>query len=345
MGMTAFTVDVPAGWKFVGTILRPAGCHGPAMPAAGLSYTSLSPDGITAFETLPGVSWTWTSNGYNMLGPKCPSNMDIATADAFLLNIAIPNLHPNAKVVAILPNPQRLLDAIAKNNEQGAAQLRSYGLRGRVINDFGTVRIAYERNGQPVEEIVGAGIRCQETEVTPPMQRPRTQRTCYSMGTLIKRAPKGYLDALKQVPPPEINNDWDARVSQDMKAHFQQFQEASNRQFQAIQQHFQQQTQQMLQNGQRFNEQLKSSTNSAMRADAAHQNAMDDAAHQTALHSLDRQTFINPTTGQKIEASSEFNHQWVSSDNSTLIQTQDPSFDPNGTVYPVSQSWTELVPQ
>jgi len=48
-------------------------------------------------------------------------------------------------------------------------------------------------------------------------------------------------------------------------------------------------------------------------------------------------------TGQVIEASNQYNHQWISSDGSTLIQTNDHSFDPNGVVNPVSTSWTELV--
>ena len=75
------------------------------------------------------------------------------------------------------------------------------------------------------------------------------------------------------------------------------------------------------------------------------QNAIDQSAHATALYSLDRQDFKNPATGQTIEASNEYNHQWLSSDGSTLIQTQDHNFDPNGQVYPGSQSWTELVPK
>jgi hypothetical protein len=35
----------------------------------------------------------------------------------------------------------------------------------------------------------------------------------------------------------------------------------------------------------------------------------------------------------------------MSSDGSTLIQTNDHPYDPNGQVYPISQSWTELVPK
>ena len=48
--------------------------------------------------------------------------------------------------------------------------------------------------------------------------------------------------------------------------------------------------------------------------------------------------------GQIIQASSYYDHQWLSSDGKTLIQTND-TLDPNGVVYPVSQSWTELVPK
>lgn len=40
-----------------------------------------------------------------------------------------------------------------------------------------------------------------------------------------------------------------------------------------------------------------------------------------------------------------YDHQWMSSDGSTLVQTDNPNLDPNGLVYPVSQSWTELVPR
>jgi hypothetical protein len=101
----------------------------------------------------------------------------------------------------------------------------------------------------------------------------------------------------------------------------------------------------MLANGRAQNAARAEGTRRAMANDAATQNAIDASAHATALYSLDRQDFKNPNTGQTIEASSQFNHQWISSDGSTLIQTNDHSFDPNGQVYPVSQSWSELVPQ
>ena len=354
-GMTAFTMDVPAGWKFVGTIWRPGGCHPPPTPASGLSYTAQSPDGVTAFVTLPGVSWTWTSNGSNVLGPKCPSTINIDTAAGLLLNIAVPNLHPDAKAVVVVPLPQKLQAAITANNEQNAAKVRGYGLQGtRQFQDAAQVRVEYERNGQQVEESEFAVVDCLQSQVAAmpgglgqPWHPAYTKRTCSSRGTMITRAPKGHLDevlAHSTVSSPQINKEWDDRVIHDMTTSFQQMQAASNQEFLAIQAHFKAQTQQMNNQAEQFRAQQQASTDAAMQNDRNTQAGIDHAAHQTVLYSLDRQTFVNPSTGQKIEASSQYNHQWMSSDGSTLIQTQDRTYDPNGQVYPVSQSWTELVP-
>ena len=352
-GMTAFTIEVPSGWKFAGMILRPGGCHPPPTPASGLSYTSQSPDGMTAFVTLPGVSWTWTSNGTNIMGPKCPSTMNIDTAAGLLLNIAVPNLHPDAKKVTVVPLAKNLLDAIAANNQKSAESLTGYGLKGRQFQDAAQVRVEYDRNGQQVEEAEFAVIDCLETQVAAmPLgygrSRPGyTKRTCSSRGTMITRTAKGHLDELmaKSNPYPQINPEWDQRVIHDMTANFQQAQAASNQLFQQNMANFKAQGDARLAAGRAFQQNLQDSTNHAIGADRARQDGIDASAHATALYSLDQQEFRNPATGQIVQASNQYNHQWMSSDGSTLIQTNDHTLDPNGVVYPVSQSWTELVPK
>jgi hypothetical protein len=345
-GSTAFTLDVPTGWKFAGTILRPGGCHPPAYPAAGLSYTSLGPDGVSAFEQLPGVSWTWASNGYNFMGAKCPSNMKIDSAAGFLLNIAVPTLHPDAKSVTMLPLDSKFQAALVTNSQQATDQLRRNGLQGKAFQDAAQVRVEFERNGQQLEELEFAVIDCQEAQAQAAMGRPYTRLICNSRGTAIMRAPMGHLDDLRAHKPAfqQINQAWDQRVIHDMQSNFQQMQEASNRQFQAMTQHYADVNQNLLARSRAQDAQRAAGTAAAMRADANTQAAIDHSAQRTVQYSLDRQTFINPSTGQKIEASSEYNHQWLSSDGSTLIQTQNPSLDPNGVVYPVQQSWTELIP-
>jgi hypothetical protein len=345
-GMTAFTIDVPNGWKFAGTILRPGGCHAPAYPAAGLSYAELGPDGVSAYMVLPGVSWTGSSNGYNFQGQKCPSNINIDSAAGFLLNIAVPILHPYAQTVTVVPLDPKFEAALAANSEQATTNLRRNGIQGKAIQDAARVHVEYELNGQLVDEAVFATVNCQETQAQATMGRPYTRLICNSTGTSIIRAPKGHLDEITAHKPAlqQINNEWNQRVIQDMTSKFQQLQEASNRQFQEMTQHYAEVNQNLLARSRAADAQRAAGTASAMRNDANTQSAIDNAAHQTSLYSLDRQTFINPSTGQKIEASNQYNHQWMSSDGSTLIQTQDHSLDPNGSVYPVSQSWVELIP-
>ena len=344
--VTAFTIDVPNGWKSAGTILRPGGCHAPAYPAAGLSYAELSPDGVSAYMVLPGVSWTGSSSGYNFQGQNCPSNINIDSAAGFLLNIAVPILHPYAKSATIAPLDPKFQAALAANSEQATANLRRNGLQGKAIQDAARVQVEYELNGQMVDEMLYALVNCQQTQAQATMGRPYTRLICSTTGTSIIRAPKGHLDEMIAHKPAvqQINNEWNQRVMQDMTSKFQQFEEASNYQFQQMTQHYAQVNQNLLDRSRQQDAQRAAGTAKAMQADANAQSAIDNAAHQTSLYSLDRQTFINPSTGQKIEASNQYNHQWMSSDGSTLIQTQDHSLDPNGSVYPVSQSWVELIP-
>jgi hypothetical protein len=130
-----------------------------------------------------------------------------------------------------------------------------------------------------------------------------------------------------------------------MTTRFQQMRAASDQQFQQNMANFKAQGEARLAAGRAFQQSLRESTDRALATDRAQQAAIDASAHATVLHSLDQQEFRNPTTGQIVQASSQYSHQWMSSDGSTLIQTNDHTLDPNGSVYPVSQSWTELVPK
>jgi hypothetical protein len=178
------------------------------------------------------------------------------------------------------------------------------------------------------------------------------RRTCSSRNTQISRAPRGRLDEFLESPQLQslnksfqVNHEWTDRLAREDQAAFEKFQAANNALFQAGLERSRQQNAQLLANGQKFQDNMRASTNAAMANDQQRQNAIDASAHATALNSLDRQEFKNPSTGQTIEASNQYSHQWMSSDGSTLIQTNDHSYDPNGQVYPVSQSWTELVPK
>jgi hypothetical protein len=356
--MTAYTMEIPSDWKFAGTIARPAGCHATGA-AGGLKYTAESPDGLTALVRLPGVTWSSsTSEQVRKIAEQqqhCP-NIDIDSAASFVVNIAVPNLHPHAKIVSVgplLPEGQAALAKQLENQNEQNAKIAPQFRPQNVTLEGARVRVQYERDGHPFEEIVMSVVQCSVRHQNAMFRMPASDtRSCTSRGTGIYRAPQGQLDAVLARPEFKamektltINSAWDYHAAQDQMAKFQQFQAADNARFQANLKANQAQFDQRIQQQKQFDANLRASSDRAIAQDRARQDAIDASAHNMVNYSLDRQDFKNPNTGQTITASSQYNHQWISSDGSTLIQTNDHTLDPNGVVYPVSQSWTELVPK
>jgi len=353
--MTAVTLEIPADWKFAGTIARPPGCHSHGQ---SLMYTAQSPDGVSAVVALPGVAWEWASSEtvQKYMAANCPA-IDIDTAASFLVNIAVPNIRPNAKIEAVLsllPEGQAALkDQLEKEIQQNASMGNFKQVNPKVTLEGARVRVQYERDGYPVEEMISAVVHCNEQTMPaiPLLKETAYQkRSCFSRGATILRAPQGHLDEMMALPllknlvaSMQPNADWQNRVAADQQAAFQRAMDANNRQAAANLQHFKEQGEQRMAAGKAFQERQADSFNRAMAADQQTQARIDASAHATVLYSLDRQEFKNPNTGQTIQASNQYSHQWMSSDGSTLIQTNDHTYDPNGQVYPVSQSWTELV--
>ena len=184
-----------------------------------------------------------------------------------------------------------------------------------------------------------------------PERSPSRHTDCSTQYIGVVRAPQGHLDQLLAEPQlatvivsVHAKDDWVHRMVADKV-------EAGREALDA----FNQRAGQILAQGQVDHDQLmaKAAAGRASieqqgadsRAQAQNeQNARDQAARQTVNYAGDRQDFINPANGETINASSEYNHQWLSSDGSTLIQTDDHGLDPNGLVYP-GQSWNELVPK
>lgn len=345
--MTAFTVEVPSNWKFVGTILRPGGCHAPEVPADGLSLSAVAPDNVTAVMQLPGVQWDWASDGSSPQGKRC-GPVSISTAAGFLLNIAAPNMHPSAKILGVVPNTPQMEQNL-ENQRRTLAQQANRMMHMTV--DTARIRIEYNLNGQTVQEQLGTIINCRviDTPAYPAMHRPAiTKRICASHGIYVRRALQGHLDELiakaQSLPAPRIDRQWDDHISEQMRKAFAAYQHASDEQFKAIQDHFTQQTAAMLARGKAFNDNLVAQGEHARAQDNATVNAMNHAAHLQVLDSLNRQDFMDPTTGKKIETSNQYEHNWISSDKSEVVLNKDATFDPNGVIDPVRQSWTELIP-
>jgi len=344
---TAATMNVPSGWKFTGTVARPPGCRAAHYPS--VEYTILSPDGVTAIAALPGASWRWSdsvSMQKIMARSPCPA-VDVTTAAGFLVNIAVPNMQPKAKIIGVVPMPAEEMAAQAKLQ----ASLRQRFPKQKAIVEGAGVRIQYQRKGQAVEEMIYAGINCNVTTMAAMFRQAASETTsCGTQNIVLIRAPQGHLDQLLAQPQLMAivhslhdSNDWLQRIVKDDQASFQQATNQFNKQAQGIRDAGNQAEDRLLANATAGREQNDRISASARANAQAAQNSIDTAAHNTVNYSLDRRDYVNPATGQTINASSEYNHQWMSSDGSTLIQTNDHGYDPNGQVAPVNQSWTELI--
>lgn len=336
----AFTVMVPTGWKMAGTITRPPACHGAAVPADALSYTILSPDGVTAVGQLPGSLWMWQSDGGSPLGKQC-SPMNLTSANGYLLNIAIPIMHPNATGIKVMEFSDKEKQLMAQVNGQQSGPMRK-------LVDFGRVRVNYTQYGIPMEEQLGTIVTCTETNspAYPLLHRPAmVHRNCMTHGIYFNHAPVGHLQELLngKLPGAVINHDWDMMIAQRMQEQFDKWKAANDATFQRNLEVGRQQTQAMLAKGQAFISQLQAEGQHAIAADRQQQAAIDHAAQQQVRQSLDRQDFIDPNTGRRIETSNQFSSNWIGSDG-TVVLGDDPTFDPNGVVNPVRESFTPLVP-
>jgi hypothetical protein len=355
-GMTAFTLAVPAGWKFGGEIIRDTSCHG---RGAGLKTTTQAPDG-TAIAYLPGVRWVWTTAPLmreTMARARCPA-VDIDTAAGFLLNIAVPNLRANAVIKAVLPlEPagQASIAAQQAESRRGTEAAASrYGTKPlRITIDGARVRFTYVEAGKTWEEQVQSIIDCQESQAPAMFGLPASStRTCAARNFYVVRAPLGHLEEFLAAPAlAELNKQtqpnmaWVQRENQKEQAKFQVWQKANADQFQAMLNNGREQHDALMRRGEQFQAQEKTDFEHTQALVQKQRDATSDMAHRQVLVSLGRQEFTNPSTGQVIQASAYYDHQWMSSDGSTLIQTDNPNLDPNGVIYPVSQSWTELVPR
>jgi hypothetical protein len=355
--MTAFTLAVPAGWKSAAQVSHNAGCHG---TGAGLETTMQSPDGATTVAFLPGVRWSWTSSALeraSLAHAHCAA-IDIDSAASFLLNIAVPNLRPGATVTAVLPleaqgqaSLQTQMERARQSSEAAAA--RYHVPAPKLTIDGARVRIRYVDKGKPMEEQIQAVIDCNETSMPGMYQMPASRRRgCSARNVYIVRTPSGQLEdflkspALRQLAQGvQMDPQWLQRMTQDQQAQAQRMLDKSHAEFQEMLRQGAANHEALMERGRQFQQQEQTQFEHAQSLDRANQNAIDQAAHRQQLDSLGRQDFRNPATGQTIQANAYYDHQWLSSDGSTLIQTDNPNLDPNGVVYPVSQSWTELQPR
>ncbi|HWZ65013.1 MAG TPA: hypothetical protein VNX02_18495 [Steroidobacteraceae bacterium] len=344
--MPAGLLQVPTGWKAVGIVARPQGCHaqGPFM-----KYTAQAPDGVTAVELLPGWGWWWQSN-FNPYQPRPPGFCMPVTADSaesFLRDVVLPQLRPNAQLIAVEDPPPQQVEALRNQlermQEQNAAQARSLGLAPHhLVHEGKRVRIRYQRNGQSVEELISAVVDCSTARMPGNMVAPPYfQRFCGSNGTVIQRAPAGQFDpqllgSVRLTPNPA----WLQQIAARQQAQTNAMIGASWQAFHSMQAASDAAAAARTAEWAAAEQQRAQSVQESLNEARASQAAQDHAAHEFENAILGKSTYSNPQTGQRIVTGNQYSHLYQSADGSTLYKTngpEDPNRDPAFT-----QVFTEL---
>ena len=365
-GITAMTMQVPVGWKYAGEI----GVSGKGTCHAGqesLHVTEESPDGSYQIIQLPGVHWAASNNPRNeenMARHGCPA-VQITTAAGFMANILVPQLHPNGRIIRVDPPPPGLVQAMWQKleternyNQMLASALGQPTAQYKV--DGAEMRVQYEVNGQAMEEKLGGFVLCSNM----PFPDSSIRRDCSSSGIVIIRAPLGRLDEFlvmpqfKEVMARQVNPQWTQRVQeqvrQDTEAGIQKIKQseamsraminASWANFNAMQTSNQMFYNTLADNNRQFNANMAAQTAASIQQSRDLQNRMDEEAHRFTLFAGDKMENVNPYNGQTVVTSNRYSRQWISSDGSTWVGTNNNE-NPNDYVGPGGPTFAPLTPK
>lgn len=239
--MPAYTVQIPADWRFEGAVIR-AACGD-----ANLVYRAESPDGLMGVQSMPKVQWTYAENAQaRQLGNQaCNFHAPVSALKQAPEIAAATRPHPEIESVEPWTVPG-MAEAYAKSNQMFENNARAYGqppsAATHLTGDAARVRMRYSYQGHAEEELMTVVVTVSDTPVSimgtgargiiqPGMARAQRTETFVS----AQRAPAGKLDAamplLKQIKIAMVP-EYDQAVLAFMNQQFQRLQAMSNASFQ-----------------------------------------------------------------------------------------------------------------
>jgi hypothetical protein len=318
-GIVAVTINIPADWKFEGSVLRRNGPCNSQEP--NLVYRATSPDGLTAVEILPSYEWNW-SNLAPTRAQQCTFMPPMAPAD-FARKFIIPKVRPGAIVGETSPAPesaQKVAEQVRQYNEAAvaAAQRNNSPLPPiHMSGDVARVHIEYNLNGSAVEEEVSVVTTSKETAYQPPLGSRDWYRTyvCAAYATIF-RAPRGQLKSSEKMLRAIVQSSTpDPLWLQKQNG--------------LAQQQAQQNNADIVSRGQAANANTRAIGEASRKRAANAEDARHKGAEATADYVSDRQKVRDPNTGRVSKVSSKYTYTWVNQ-NGLKYQTNSSTDDPNG---------------
>jgi hypothetical protein len=331
-GVKAFTVTIPAGWKFQGTVMPGPDCSDLPYPV----FRTYSSDGLSEIRLQPAFNWTFhpTNRAFRPV-PGCVNIQGPLTAEAFLKRYEEMVTANGMHVIGPMPVGdayQRRVEGVANNMNR-----MDPGIRGSA-NAF-AIRVETRNGTFVIEQRFRAYVECR---IRPQSAAIDPNGGGCSAHVDVLRAPKGKLDALcaladaHDLVKTQFEMDWAQRVHQTIVAKNMQRQRDLTRQEQAGSAMLKKQFDDFMATSQRNHEafmaQQESSFRSSMNNANNAMNARSTAASDWVDYALDQQTVVGPGGYAKI--SNSYNQTWSSTtgNQTTWYQTNDPNANPNGSL-------------
>jgi hypothetical protein len=338
--MVAYTVTIPANWRYEGTVLHGPGCDGNEY--AGRAFRASSADGRYGIQFIPPSVFYWGNDPRAIpKGPYCKDLPPIsAAAYGYLVSIRI---RPGSEVDAVGASPGEadFMAATERTNRTSAAQAasRGYPYPSTAQGEIKRVHLRYDFNGHPEEEWLDVMMSVADM---PMLLGPGWRHRWISTADIVAmRAPQGHLQShnaemFAMARTVRSNPEYMARANAYWQDKLNRQTAASWAITNAIRQQSQVQTQQSQQHTQQFIQSLNALDTNATNFN----NKMNQSSEQTRNacdQILNQQYYLNPTTGQTTTQSNQFNSTYQSG-SGAILQTNGPT-DPNG-VEP--GNWTQL---
>jgi hypothetical protein len=357
--MNAVTLNIPAGWKLQGIMMRSPCTSGP-LP----TFRAYAPDGLSEFRAMPTLGWQWETNSRFWPKNNCLPLTGKMTAAEFL-DKYVQMIPGGVHVIGPMP-----IDDTFHKRAQSYADFLNDPPPGRnapppgaanpnhplFTADAAALHIQTVNGTFVIDQRLRVQLECQE--------RPSgfmQGGTCWARVDVV-RAPKGKFDALvalidshnliAEKPTPEWFHELNERTQQEGQARLaegarqaaansailqkqhEDFMAASQRNHQA----FMAQQESSFRTHEAQLAQSESSFHSSMNNANNAMNARSTAASDWVDYALDQQTVAGQ--GGTAKVSSGYSQTWSSTvgNKTTWYQTNDPNTNPNGVL---PGNWTQ----
>jgi hypothetical protein len=348
--MVAFTMTIPAGWNFQGTVLLSPGC---GSDLSLVAYRVWSDDMRYGVQRMPGVSWFTENDAKAAASQKCKT-MEAMTADEYG-KMVLPVLRPGYKLLSVNTAPQAasMADSTAKMEAALAANADRLHLpHPRYSSDAKELRVEYMLGNQPEEEFLQVMEQVSETPTSAIVSRPgQVLRTAWVMKRktdawiVAERAPKGQLDAaraqleairtsLKESP------EWDKKVAEWLQdrsnAVIRQGWAITNASLKLSAERYAA----LRAKGEAFNDNMRAQGDKRLAEAAELRDARGRRTADKVDYLLDQQYYVNPSNGRTSTISTTYTNNWQNGMGDKVL-TNIQGYDPNGEV---PGNWTQLQP-